>query len=61
MTLGNIVSNTGGYMGSITLIASTILYYYQCFMFETSLIKRLYKEKNDDDSDSDDGKESIEK
>jgi hypothetical protein len=45
MTFGNLVSNTGGYLGSITLIASGILYYYQCFMFESSLIKRLYMEK----------------
>jgi len=48
------MSNTGGFAGSINLFVGLALYYYQCFMYESSLMKRLYREKRpDNDSDND--------
>lgn len=44
-TIPGIIANIGGYAGSITQIVALVLCVYQQFMFESSLIKRLFKEK----------------
>jgi hypothetical protein len=43
------ISAIGGYAGTITYFIQLFLTFYQGFMFESSLIKRLYRERKDND------------
>ena len=45
MTFTGCVASIGGYASTITYFIGIIFNFYQSFMFESSLIKRLYTEK----------------
>jgi hypothetical protein len=47
-TFGAAISNTGGYASLLNLLVNFMMYYYQCFMYESSIMKRVYREKKVD-------------
>lgn len=50
MNFFDVISGVGGYASSLNYIIAIILYKYQCFMYERSLVKRIYWEKKDTNS-----------
>lgn len=42
------ISNTGGYASLQIMVINFLIYYYQCFMYESSIMKKVYREKKAD-------------